>query len=80
MSSSDKKPVGFATHVIAGGLAGMSEAVRRPYPVMRIANCVKFTLNDSWYANPSTLSKFECNSRVLDYAPAYVWFCSDEHY
>jgi hypothetical protein len=29
MASADKKPVGFATHVIAGGLAGMSEAVGR---------------------------------------------------
>ncbi|KIM30480.1 hypothetical protein M408DRAFT_286272 [Serendipita vermifera MAFF 305830] len=27
MASSEKKPVGFATHVIAGGLAGMSEAL-----------------------------------------------------
>jgi hypothetical protein len=27
MASSDKKPVSFATHIIAGGIAGMSEAV-----------------------------------------------------
>lgn len=28
MTSSEKKqPVGFATHIIAGGIAGMSEAV-----------------------------------------------------
>ncbi|KAG8753345.1 Mitochondrial succinate-fumarate transporter [Serendipita sp. 396] len=27
MASSDKKPVGFATHIIAGGIAGMSEAL-----------------------------------------------------
>lgn len=27
MAASDKKPVGFATHIIAGGIAGMSEAV-----------------------------------------------------
>jgi hypothetical protein len=30
MAPADKKPVGFATHIIAGGIAGMSEAVRRP--------------------------------------------------
>lgn len=29
MASADKKPVGFATHIIAGGIAGMSEAVGR---------------------------------------------------
>ena len=29
--SSEKKPVGFATHMTAGGIAGAMEAVRRPY-------------------------------------------------
>src|ERR1700761_1704179 len=29
-ASSDKKPVGFGTHITAGGLAGAMEAVRRP--------------------------------------------------
>ncbi|KAG8829919.1 hypothetical protein FRC17_005779 [Serendipita sp. 399] len=28
MASGDKKPVGFATHIIAGGIAGMSEATK----------------------------------------------------
>jgi hypothetical protein len=28
MASKDKQPVGFATHIIAGGTAGMAEAVR----------------------------------------------------
>lgn len=27
MASKDKQPVGFATHIIAGGSAGMAEAV-----------------------------------------------------
>jgi nitrate reductase gamma subunit len=27
MASKDKQPVGFATHIIAGGTAGMAEAV-----------------------------------------------------
>ena len=29
--SKDRKPVGFGTHITAGGIAGAMEAVRSPY-------------------------------------------------
>jgi solute carrier family 25 citrate transporter 1 len=46
-----KKPVGFATHVIAGGIAGACEAVSR-----RLVNCLSNPnfLARSWRVSPST--------------------------
>ena len=40
---SEKKPVGFATHIVAGGLAGATEAVRSP-SFAQINRCTYQTL------------------------------------
>jgi hypothetical protein len=41
MASKDNKPkVGFATHIIAGGIAGMAEAVRTACSLSYVATLI----------------------------------------
>ena len=59
--SGDKKPVGFGTHIVAGGLAGAAEAVRPSYPsAVGLSSTRTFP---SYVANRSIPSKSGCNSR-----------------
>lgn len=59
-TSGDKpKPVGFATHITAGGIAGAMEAVSQNDLAFRAS----LTLSSfSYVVSLWTPSKFECNS------------------
>jgi len=66
-TSGDRKPVGFGTHITAGGIAGAMEAVR----CLRLIGFVLSTYY-SYPANLWTPSKCACSSPSLGAHQGYV--------